>query len=120
MWGTADAFHMSWICLSGDVTLTADVHFPPEGSAIPLKKAVLIVRQSLDPDSAYADVAVHGDGHITLQYRESKGGENSRYYFAGTRIDTAADRTQGRSVHDVYGSSRWETDVLRIDENRAA
>jgi hypothetical protein len=74
MWGAADAFHMSWIHLSGDVTLTADVRFPPEGGAIPLKKAVLIVRQSLDPDSAYADVAIHGDGHITLQYRETKGG----------------------------------------------
>jgi TolB protein len=74
MWGAADAFHMSWVRLSGDVTLTADVRFPPEGGAIPLKKAVLIVRQSLDPDSAYADVAIHGDGHITLQYREIKGG----------------------------------------------
>jgi hypothetical protein len=77
MWGAADAFHMSWIRLSGDVTLTADVRFPPEGGAIPLKKAVLIVRQSLDPDSAYADVAIHGDGHITLQYRETKGGETA-------------------------------------------
>jgi TolB protein len=77
MWGAADAFHMSWVRLSGDVTLTADVHFPPEGGAIPLKKAVLIVRQSLDPDSAYADVAIHGDGHITLQYRETKGGQTA-------------------------------------------
>jgi hypothetical protein len=77
MWGTVDAFHMSWVRLSGDVTLSADVRFPADGDAIPLKKAVLIVRQSLDPDSAYADVAIHGDGHITLQYRESKGGRTA-------------------------------------------
>jgi TolB protein len=77
MWGSADAFHMSWVRLSGDVTLTADVRFPSDGGAIPLKKAVLIVRQSLDPDSAYADVAIHGDGHITLQYRETKGGQTA-------------------------------------------
>jgi TolB protein len=77
MWGRADDFHMSWVRLSGDVTLTADVRFPAEGRAIPLKKEVLIVRQSLDPDSAYADVAIHGDGHITLQYRETKGGETA-------------------------------------------
>jgi TolB protein len=77
MWGAADAFHMSWVRFSGDVTLTADVRFPAEGGAIPLKKAVLIVRQSLDPDSAYADVAIHGDGHITLQYRQTKGGETA-------------------------------------------
>ena len=77
MWGTADDFHMSWVRLSGDVTLTADVRFPSDGGAIPLKKAVLIVRQSLDPNSAYADVAIHGDGHITLQYRVTKGGETA-------------------------------------------
>jgi TolB protein len=28
MWGAADAFHFSWLRLSGDVTLTADVEFP--------------------------------------------------------------------------------------------
>jgi TolB protein len=77
MWGAADAFHMSWVRLSGDVTLTADVRFPADGGAIPLKKAVLIVRQSLDPGSAYADVAIHGDGHITLQYRATQGGETA-------------------------------------------
>ena len=77
MWGAADAFHLSWVRLSGDVTLTADVRFPSDGSAIPLKKAVLIVRQSLDPASPYADVANHGDGHITLQYRATQGGETA-------------------------------------------
>lgn len=74
MWGADDAFHFSWLLLSGDVTLTADVEFPP-GSAVPLKKAVLIVRQSLDPASAYADVAIHGDGYITLQYRATSAGK---------------------------------------------
>ena len=113
MWGAADAFHMSWIRLSGDVTLTADVRFPAEGGAIPLKKAVLIVRQSLDPDSAYADVAIHGDGHITLQYREAKGGETADITSPEHGSTRLADRTQGRSVHDVYGSSRWETDSLQ-------
>jgi hypothetical protein len=77
MWGAADAFHLSWVRLSGDVTLTADVRFPADGGAIPLKKAVLIVRQSLDPASPYVDVAIHGDGHITLQYRASQGGETA-------------------------------------------
>jgi len=77
MWGAADAFHLSWVRLSGDVTLTADVRFPADGGAIPLKKAVLIVRQSLGPASPYADVAIHGDGHVTLQYRATQGGETA-------------------------------------------
>jgi len=74
MWGSADAFHFTWVRLSGDATLTADVHFP-SGSLAPLEKAVLVFRQSLDPASAYADVAIHADGHITLQYRAASGGK---------------------------------------------
>src|SRR6185436_8884051 len=33
-----------------------------------------LIRQSLDPDSVYADAALHGDGLTSLQYREVKGG----------------------------------------------
>ncbi len=33
-----------------------------------------MVRQSLDADSAYADVALHGVGLTSLQYREETGG----------------------------------------------
>jgi len=73
LWGAADQFHFAWVRLSGDVTLTADVRFPTS-STERLRKAVLMVRQSLDPGSAYADIAVHGDGHITLQYRKISGG----------------------------------------------
>ena len=32
-----------------------------------------MIRQSLDADSAYADVALHGDGLTSLQYRDTKG-----------------------------------------------
>jgi TolB protein len=74
IWGAADDFHFSWIQLSGDVNLTADVRFPAS-STERLRKAVLMVRQSLDPRSAYADVAIHGDGHINLQFRTVAGGK---------------------------------------------
>ena len=56
--------------------MTADIHFPP-GNLAPLEKAVLIVRQSLDAGSPYADVAIHADGHITLQYRAAAGGKTA-------------------------------------------
>lgn len=70
MWGSQDAFRFGWIRISGDATLSAEVHFAP-GTA-PLAKGVLIFRQSLEPDAAYADVAIHGDGHVTLQYRAER------------------------------------------------
>ena len=72
MWFTNDAFHFVWKKISGDVTLAADIAFPkPGGDAH--RKACLIVRQTFDPDSAYADAVLHGDGLNSLQYRESKG-----------------------------------------------
>jgi len=73
MWGAADAFHFSWVQVSGDAALTADIHFPA-GPLAPLEKAVLVIRQNLEPGAAYADNAIHGDGHITLQYRVTAGG----------------------------------------------
>ena len=72
MWSTGDAFHFAWKKVSGDVTLTADISFLGKG-AQEHRKAVLMVRQSLDADSAYADVALHGNGLTSLQYREEKG-----------------------------------------------
>ena len=68
MWESTDAFHFLWKRLSGDVTLTADVHFIGAG-AVDHRKAALIVRQSFEPDAVYADVARHGDGLTSLQYR---------------------------------------------------
>lgn len=72
MWSTNDAFHFVWKKISGDVSLAADIAILGQGGD-PHRKACLIVRQSLDPDSAYADAALHGDGLTSLQYRESKG-----------------------------------------------
>ena len=72
MWFTNDAFHFAWKKMSGDFTLTADVKFIGTGGN-PHRKACLLVRQSLDADSTYADVAVHGSGLTSLQYREVPG-----------------------------------------------
>jgi TolB protein len=72
MWFTNDALHFVWKKISGDAALAADIAFEGAGGD-PHRKACLIVRQNLEPDSAYADAAVHGDGLISLQYREANG-----------------------------------------------
>ena len=78
MWAMADAFQFVWKKVSGDVTLTADIAFASSGGD-PHKKAVVMIRQSLDADSAYADVAVHGVGLTSLQAREEKDPADSKY-----------------------------------------
>jgi TolB protein len=72
MWGAADAFQFAWVKMSGDVEVSAEISFLGKGKN-PHRKAVVMVRQSLDADSAYADVALHGVGLTSLQFREQRG-----------------------------------------------
>ena len=76
MWATKDAFQFAWKKISGDVQISADISFP-NSAGNEHKKAVLMLRQSLDADSVYADVALHGNGLTSLQFRDEKGGITS-------------------------------------------
>jgi Tol biopolymer transport system component len=73
MWFASDAFHYVWRPASGDVTLASDVRWIGTGGNNH-RKAGVVIRESLDPDSPYVDAVVHGDGLTSMQYRETKGG----------------------------------------------
>jgi TolB protein len=68
MWSATDAFYFVWKKVSGDLSLTADIQWVGT-SAAEHRKAVLIVRQSLDAGSPYADAVSHGNGLTSLQFR---------------------------------------------------
>jgi len=72
MWSDSDNFQFAWKKWTADASLTADISFVGQGGNAH-RKAVLMVRQSLDADSVYADVALHGNGLTALQYRDEKG-----------------------------------------------
>lgn len=72
MWFDHDAFQFVWKKVSGDVVIAADIQFPRPGGN-PHRKAVLMIRQNLDAGSPYADLARHGNGLTSLQYREETG-----------------------------------------------
>jgi TolB protein len=72
MWFDKDAFYFLWKKASGDDAITADVNFLGQGKN-PHRKAVVMIRQTLDADSAYVDIALHGVGLTSLQYRDEKG-----------------------------------------------
>jgi TolB protein len=73
VWGTADAFQFAWTKVEGDVAIEADIAFAGTGKN-PHRKAMLMIRQGLEPDAAYVDAAVHGDGLTSVQFRVEKGG----------------------------------------------
>lgn len=72
MWFDKDAFHFVWKRVSGDVELSARVKWDnAAGNAH--KKACLMIRESLEPNAAYVDAALHADGLTSLQFRETTG-----------------------------------------------
>lgn len=73
MWFTNDAFHFVWKKMSGDFALQAAIEFSGAGGNAH-RKACLLVRQNLTPGSPYVDVAVHGSGLTSLQFREAQDG----------------------------------------------
>jgi TolB protein len=72
MWFNSDNFQFAWKKVSGDVALSAEISLIGDGGNAH-RKAVLMIRQDLDADSTYVDVALHGDGLTSLQYRDAKG-----------------------------------------------
>ena len=73
IWAARDAFGFAWKPMSGDAAFAARIELQGS-SAQEHRKAGLMFRQSLEPDSAYVDVVVHGNGLTSLQFRTETGG----------------------------------------------
>jgi TolB protein len=56
--------------MSGDFAVTATTRFLTEGIAH--RKAVIMLRKSLDTDSPFVHLAIHGDGTPAVQFRTIK------------------------------------------------
>jgi TolB protein len=73
MWFDKDEFHFVWKKMSSrDLTLAANISVLGSGGE-GHRKGLLMIRQSLDGDSAYVDAARHGDGLTSLQFRGQQG-----------------------------------------------
>jgi TolB protein len=70
IWGKSDQFHYVWRQMSGDFTATATLKFLGDG--IGHRKGVVMLRKSLDADSPFVKLAIHGDGTPAVQFRTSK------------------------------------------------
>ena len=100
IWLAEDDFQFAWKKMSGDVEITANTSFA-NTAGNPHKKAVLMMRQSLDADSPYVDVALHGNGLTALQYRDVKG-------------DTTRE-VQSRANHHFQGVTKSGTNQFPFD-----
>ena len=109
IWGEADAFHYAWTQRSGDLHIAADIAFEGEGGD-PHRKAGVMIRQNASAGSPYADVMVHGDGLVSLQYREVQDGPTRQIVSAETHATRVRLEREGDFV---YFSLAAQDGVLR-------
>jgi len=79
MWADHDDFHFVWKRMSGNLIADTKLEFvtpapAPGAMGFLHRKGGIVLRQDLDPDSAYVDVLRMGNQQMSLQYREVKGG----------------------------------------------
>jgi TolB protein len=77
IWAKEDQFQYVWREVSGNFAITASMQFLGQGEAH--RKAGIMFRQSLDTDSPYADIVIHGNGMPGIQWRNNKG-ENTNAF----------------------------------------
>ncbi|MBO0931735.1 TolB family protein [Fibrella aquatilis] len=87
IWGTADEFHFLWKRIKGDFIVYTRGNLLGKG-VDPHRKIGWMARTSLDANSAQVNVAVHGDGLTSLQFRRTTGGitEENRATMTGADV----------------------------------
>jgi hypothetical protein len=93
IWYSRDEFRYLWKKMSGDVSLAADATFP-DAQGYNDRKAVLVIRQSLEDDAKEAVTGEHGTGMIHLAARPDKGAmmSDAQFRFGGTLAKVMAKR----------------------------
>ena len=93
IWYNRAEFRFVWKKMSGDLSLAADAAFP-DTKGYDDRKAVLVIRQSLDDNSAEAVVGEHGTGMIHIAERATTNATmtDAAFRFGGTLTGIKARR----------------------------
>ena len=81
IWGNADAFNYAFLPVTNDCTIVARVTSMQSVNA--WSKAGVMIRESLNANSANAFIAVTPSNGVTFQYRSSTGGNSANNTTAG-------------------------------------
>ncbi len=94
MWAGSDAYRMVWRRIGGDFTIRAEGSFRGVGNHEHRKLGV-IARTDPDPESPYVDVAVHGDGLTSMQFRRAPAADTEELRSALTAADVVQLERRG-------------------------
>jgi len=70
IWAKSDQFYYVWREMPGNFSVSATARFLTEGNAH--RKAVIMLRKTTDGDSPFVQLAIHGDGMPSVQFRNTK------------------------------------------------
>jgi TolB protein len=77
IWAKQDQFQYVWREMSGNFAVTATMQFLGQGEQH--RKAGIMFRQSLDTDSPYGDIVIHGNGMPGIQWRSNSGEDTNAF-----------------------------------------
>jgi TolB protein len=120
IWARQDQFQFVWKEASGNMAVTATIQFLGKGAAH--RKAGIMLRQTLDADSPYVDVVVHGDGMPAVQWRNAKGDITNTFDlpFDGSGTFTLRLVRQGSTVTAWIGKDGAEPRAVGHTESQLA
>jgi Tol biopolymer transport system component len=117
MWFDRDEFHFAWKKMSGDFLLRSHATFVGEG-VDPHRKMGVIIRSGLETNAAYVDVAIHGDGLTSMQFRRADGDSTEEVSSGLTAPDIIQlERKDGRYIMSVarFGNNFTSDTLESID-----
>lgn len=95
VWTNRDDFHFVWRKVKGDFIFQTRGHLVGD-SPEPHRKMGLMVRSSLEADSAHMNVVVHGDGLTALQFRRTSGATTDEIRSSVTNADVLQIERHGQ------------------------
>lgn len=100
MFAKRDQFHYVWREMTGNFTVMATMRFLGQGADH--RKAGIMVRQTLDTDSAYADVVIRGTGMSGLQWRSKQAEDTNVFDIPVRRPGHVPDQAGPDRCQDLY------------------
>jgi Tol biopolymer transport system component len=96
IWFGNDSFSFLWKKMNGDFILQTRIRFIGEGHELH-RKAGLMIRNSINPNSAVVSCTLHGDGLTSLQYRTKAGEDMQEVRFSISGPDVLQLEKKGNS-----------------------
>jgi TolB protein len=117
MWATRDEFQFAWRKMTGDFIVRT--HAALQGTGVdPHRKIGWIIRKTLEADSPYVDIAVHGDGLTSLQFRKTAGAITEQVQSTVKGADVIQLARKGRTYTMSvarFGDTFTHSEVADID-----